>query len=343
MHKCDVVIVGGGPAGAAAAISCAQSGLEVTVLEGSISGDRPGESLHPGIEPLLDQLGIGERIRQSHFLRHEGVWVEWGDDRRFLPFGSDENGPWRGYQAWRSEFDAMLMDEAVAHGVRIMRGCSADMPLLEGQRVAGVTTSKGEIRSSWVFDCSGRRHWLARKLKLRIQRHSPRLFVQYGYVSGTGPNRDEMPVMVGDSTGWTWKAEVKPNLYQWTRLIFGNTAKWDPEWRPYEFRDLEPVYASGADMTWRIVRESAGPGYWILGDAASVLDPASSHGVQKAIMSGMMAGHCLTGITQGRHGESLAIEAYKRWQYEWFLRDAEQLRSRYSNLSPSLFPTYENL
>ncbi|WCM63721.1 NAD(P)/FAD-dependent oxidoreductase [Paenibacillus polymyxa] len=344
MNRFDVVVIGGGPAGAAAAISCAQSGLEVLVVEGSLSRDRPGESLHPGIEPLLDRLGVGERIRKSHFIRHEGFWVEWGEERRFSLFGSDENGPWQGYQAWRSEFDAMLLDEVAAQGVQILQGCLAEMPLFKGQRVAGVKTTKGEIRSTWLLDCSGRKHWLARKLKLPIQRHSPRLFVQYGYVSGLCPNRDKNPVLVGDPTGWTWTAQVQPKVYQWARMNFGNNIKWDPEWRPDEFMDLVPMGTSaGADMTWRIVKESAGPGYWILGDAASVLDPTSSHGVQKAIMSGMMAGHCIAGIAKGHHQEDLAIKAYKRWQQDWFLRDTEELHTRYRHINPTLELTKYNM
>ncbi|QZN77668.1 NAD(P)/FAD-dependent oxidoreductase [Paenibacillus sp. DR312] len=336
MNKFDVVVIGGGPAGAAAAISCAQSGLEVLVVVGSQSRDRPGESLHPGIEPLLDRLGVGDRVRMSHFIRHEGYWVEWGKERHFSLFGSDDDGPWQGYQAWGSEFDKMLLDEAAAQGVQIMHRCFAETPIIEGQRVVGIKTTKGEIRSTWLLDCSGRNHWLARKFNLPIQRHSPRLFVQYGYVTGLCPNLDENPVLVGDETGWTWTAQVKPKVFQWTRLNFENF-KWDPEWRPDEFLALDPVGTSGgADMTWRIVKESAGPGYWILGDAACVLDPLSSHGVQKAIMSGMMAAHCIARIaTKGQQQEELVIQGYKRWQHNWFLHDAKELLTRYRQINPA--------
>ncbi|MBA4535538.1 hypothetical protein H1196_23700 [Brevibacillus halotolerans] len=50
----------------------------------------------------------------------------------------------------------------------------------------------------------------------------------------------------------------------------------------------------GADMTWRVITQLGGPGgYFLIGDAATVLDPASSHGVLKAVMSGMMAGNLI--------------------------------------------------
>jgi flavin-dependent dehydrogenase len=49
----------------------------------------------------------------------------------------------------------------------------------------------------------------------------------------------------------------------------------------------------GADVTWRIISPAAGPGFFLVGDAVAVLDPASSHGVLKALMTGMMAAHLI--------------------------------------------------
>ncbi|MFD2883782.1 NAD(P)-binding protein [Pseudomonas lini] len=63
------MIVGAGPAGSAAAIFCAQHGLRVALLEQSaVCRDRPGETLPPGIEPLLQQLGIAHEIFAGEFL-----------------------------------------------------------------------------------------------------------------------------------------------------------------------------------------------------------------------------------------------------------------------------------
>ncbi|CAA9514798.1 MAG: hypothetical protein AVDCRST_MAG67-3023, partial [uncultured Solirubrobacteraceae bacterium] len=59
----DVAIVGTGPAGAAAAIACARSGLRVALLERSrLPRERPGETLHPGVEAPLRELGVLERV-----------------------------------------------------------------------------------------------------------------------------------------------------------------------------------------------------------------------------------------------------------------------------------------
>ncbi|MEH7277917.1 FAD-dependent oxidoreductase [Bacillus toyonensis] len=69
----DVIIIGGGPAGTATAITCAKNGLKVLIIEGKqFPRHRPGETLHSGIEPLLKTLGVIKQIKSAGFLRHEG-------------------------------------------------------------------------------------------------------------------------------------------------------------------------------------------------------------------------------------------------------------------------------
>jgi 2-polyprenyl-6-methoxyphenol hydroxylase-like FAD-dependent oxidoreductase len=108
----DLIVVGAGPAGAAAAIAARNAGLRVTLIEREASlRSRPGEAVHPGIEPLLARLGVRDAVLAADFLRHDGHWVEWaGDFRRFVPFGTDADGPWRGFQMWRPAFDAIMIE-----------------------------------------------------------------------------------------------------------------------------------------------------------------------------------------------------------------------------------------
>ena len=106
----DVVVIGGGPAGSATAISCATRGLRTILFERELfARERPGETLHPGVEPLLAQLGVADRLEQVVGARHRGIWIEWNGARRFEPFGGDASGPWAGFQVWRQDFDALLI------------------------------------------------------------------------------------------------------------------------------------------------------------------------------------------------------------------------------------------
>ncbi len=327
--KADVVVVGGGPGGATAAIQCANAGLKVTLIENqAFPREHPGETLHPGIEPLLKQLGVSEQIEKAEFLRQEGNWIEWNSYYQFEPFGADEHGPWRGYQVWRADFDAILLNRAREAGVKVMQPCRAEKPLVAEGCVKGVQTTNGNFRSSFVIDAAGERHWLARKLKLRIEKHSPPLTARFGYVRGECLARDEAPAIVADDNGWTWTARVRPNLYQWTRL-FVNKDRPRVFPVPAEFRELAPSgRTQGADVTWRLVTAPAGPGYFLVGDAAAVLDPASSHGVLKAIMSGMMAAHYILRIVNGAK-ETMVATAYSQWVGDRFEHDVSKLTSLY--------------
>ena len=117
----DVVIVGAGPAGAAAAITCATRGMRVILCERRASADeRPGETLHPGVDSLMAQLGVGHRLNNVVGARHAGIWVDWAGLRRFEPFGEDDSGPWRGFQVRRRDFDRLLVERAREAGAHVM-------------------------------------------------------------------------------------------------------------------------------------------------------------------------------------------------------------------------------
>lgn len=329
----DVIIIGSGPAGSATAIKCAQKGLKVVLIEAKeFPRSHPGETLHPGIEPLLNQLGVVESVLNAGFLRHQGNWVEWESDRKFVTFGENESEVWQGFQAWRADFDSILLNRAKTLGVKVLQPCLASTLLINEGKIIGVETSQGVLKASKIVDASGGNHWLARQLHLPINYHSPRLIAHYGYAQGECPKRDDAPAIVADTNGWTWTAKVKPQLYQWTRLSFDEQAM-EKNWLPAEFEELKIEHKMrGADVTWRIVSQPAGNGYFLVGDAAMVLDPASSHGVLKAIMSGMMAGHLIASELLDKITEHEAVLYYCEWINNWFRNDVEQLSKLYGML-----------
>jgi flavin-dependent dehydrogenase len=86
--------------------------------------------------------------------------------------------------------------------------------------------------------------------------------------------------------------------------------------------------ARKADMTWRVVTECSGSGYFIAGDAAAVMDPTSSHGVLRALMSGMYAAQTI--ICSMRYGRAINNQSvYKSWLTNWFEADSIALRRTY--------------
>src|SRR6266850_2317242 len=227
MSKAQVLIVGGGPAGAAAGIWCARRGLSVVLLEReSFPRHRPGETLHPGIEPLLEQLGVKEAILAAGFVRHEGYQVRWETGKpRFEAYGGDEKGPWQGFQATRGELDTILSARAREAGAQVFQPCQVKRALIEQGRVVGVETDHGRIKAGFVIDAAGDRHWLARQLSLQIDHASPPLAVSYGYVADQQPLLSAMPEIEADEQGWTWTAPVRAGVTAWTRLSFSRTSR----------------------------------------------------------------------------------------------------------------------
>jgi flavin-dependent dehydrogenase len=334
----DVVIVGAGPAGSSAAIACASRGLRVTLFERSrFAADRPGETLHPGIEPLLSQLGVAERLREFAVPRHRGIWIEWGGPPRFEPFGQDHRGPWCGFQVRRNILDRLLVARAGEIGVEVRQPEAVVDVMCENGECHGVVTEETRVTTRMVIDASGISRWLDRQIDLGSSRHSPKLLVRYGYVEGCCPARDDAPALVGDGSGWTWTAKVWRDTYQWTRLAFDGR---EPAggWIPEELSALRPYgRVRGADVTWRLATRTAGAGWLVVGDAAAVLDPTSSHGVLKAIISGVTAGHLVAAVLNGKAPPDRAADAYHEWLSRWFAADASRLAQFYRLLGVAGF------
>lgn len=334
MKEVEVVVLGAGPAGSAAAITATSVGLSVIVLERErFPRPAPGESLHPGVQPLLRKLGVEEQVLAQGFLRHPGLLLRWGGPERFEPFGADADGPWLGFQAWRPTFDQVLLDRALALGATILQPCQVRGPVEAGNLTGGLDTDIGTVRGQVVVDATGRWRAVSRWLGLSWTRRGPTRRVWYGYATGEKPTgREEIPALTADRTGWTWVARVRPRTYQWTRLNFDDSRPPDG-WLPEELSGLTPDGpVCGADATWQVADEPAGRGYYLAGDAAAVLDPASSHGVLKALMSGMYAGHLIAQHRLGRIGAEAAAGLYRSWLREWFDRDADRLEGFYAAL-----------
>jgi 2-polyprenyl-6-methoxyphenol hydroxylase-like FAD-dependent oxidoreductase len=232
----DLIIAGGGPAGAATAIACAQRGLRVRLFERTVfSGHRPGETLHPGIEPLLTQLGLADRFQATVGARHSGIWLRWSDRKQFQPYGTDQDGAWHGFQVSRTAFDQLLLDHANEQGVEVYQPCSVDRVQLVQENEVRVLTGAGPCSARIVVDATGRASRLSRLLGIARTARSPRLLARYGYATGSCFGRYETPELAGDSKGWVWTAMVQPGLYHWTYVAADGSVP-HPSWVPVDLR-----------------------------------------------------------------------------------------------------------
>jgi len=299
----DAIVVGGGPAGAAAAIACRQHGLATLLLEADITPpERPGETLHPGVKGIFQRLGVSDEIERAGFARHSGQRVIRGARSEFHAYGA------LGYQAVRSRLDGILLHRARALGAHVRIGSPATEMLVEDGQPAGVRAGGEEWRSKFVIDAAGRGHWLQRHLGLALLQVSDPLIARFGWSEGEG----DTPEFRVEGCGWRWEAPVGAGRRAWVSLRL----------------DGGPGDGGqGRDVTWRLARPCAGAGYFLAGDAACVIDPASSHGVLRALESGIRAADA---IAAGEGSES-----YCAWMESWFCADARTLADLYAEFDPA--------
>jgi len=331
----DVVVVGGGPAGAATAIYCCQHGLRTLILEPSTDvGDIPGETLHPGMEPMFRALGVVPQIADAGFHRHRGYYVRSNGSVSTHHYGSDSRGAWHGYQADRVRLHAILLDQAKACGAFILRGERALDPIFNKGKMGGIVSSAGVHRAAFVVDASGHAHWLMRQLRVPMLEVSPRLiaFFGWGAPEEQGDAGPDLPEFVLRDASWDWNAPIRPERHSWVHMdLEPDLAKLGTiEGRPKCPAGLSPSGKTGArDVTWRISRPAAGPGYFLTGDAAWVLDPASSHGVLFAFLSAMAVTEAIVELLRLPEGSERIGARYSAWTESWFCRDAAALISLY--------------
>ena len=326
----DAAIIGGGPAGAAAA-RCLASWGHTTVL----LARRPGilaiaESLPPSCLSVLERIGVRAAVERAGFLRATGNTVWWGAaESRPEHFASDSLG----FQIDRAAFDRLLLTEATAAGVLVRIGSPVADVAFEANGARIQYDSNGasdEIRARWVLDCTGRSGLLARR-GWRVAQSSTRTLALVGvWEAATGFDIDDASHTLVESYegGWAWSVPVTA-----TRRFF--TVMVDPALTPVSGGDkLESAYNTELARTThlqRIARRGVLTGApWardaspysctragersrlLVGDAASFVDPLSSYGVKKALASAWLAAVVVHTSLTDEAMRSPALELYDR-------------------------------
>jgi flavin-dependent dehydrogenase len=324
----DLAVVGGGPAGCAAAIGAASSGLTVAIIERTVfPRDIPGEALHPDVESLFSELGVAESVSNAGFIRYPGWILERSGRRDFMPFAGP-SGLRFGYQAWRAELDSILLARARYLGATVVQPATRLEVLFVNRRVAGLQVDSDPLHCRYLVDATGSARWLSRKLRLRVDAFSPRLLARFAYFREADA-LGIIPEFREHTCGWTWLARVRKDCCQCVQLSLAAGTHLPPPALDGCAADLR---FRGADVTWRLVSESAGPGYFICGDAAATLDPAASSGVSRALAAGLKAARLATGVIHGTIDEASAGHEYREWLAQEFTDRAAELASRYRAL-----------
>lgn len=347
----EVVVLGGGPAGATAARLLATWGHDVVLL--TRPGVRPAmaESLPPSCVRLLDRLGVRAAIEACGFVRSTGNTVHWGGAApRVERFAGDAVG----LQVMRDVFDVVLLAEAARAGVRVKE--SITVRAVERESSGGYRVdfedggSRQELRAPWVLDATGRVGVVARREWRRPEagERTVALAAMWECAEGWGDADPTHTVVESYDDGWGWSVPCSPSRRLVTVMVEPGRTKVERRARleetyAAELRRLRalrgmvgPATRSGAvfarDASPYSASQFGAPGLLLVGDSASFIDPLSSFGVKKALASAWLAAVATrTALTEEAmlpHALALyerrerAIHAALRQQLAGLVRDA---------------------
>jgi flavin-dependent dehydrogenase len=333
---CDVLVVGGGPAGSTIAALLAQRGRHVVVVE----KDRHprfhiGESLLPLNLPLFEQLGIADEIEHIGMPKF-GVEFVSPYHRKAVSFefanAWDKGFPYS-YHVRRAEFDHVLLKNARAKGADVIEGCritEVDF-LAEGGALAKGRDEDGQARSwraKFLVDASGRDTLLAGQLgfKRRNRRHSSAAVFAHFTDARRLPGKAEGHISISwFDQGWFWfiplpdgitsiGAVCRPEYLKSRKTDLNSflmsTIAMCPEIasRLKDAKLAGPATATG-NYSYRAERMT-GKDFILLGDAFAFIDPVFSSGVYLAMTSAV---HGAEAVETCLRDPRAALRALKRF------------------------------
>lgn len=189
-ERCDVLVVGGGPAGSLASTFLAQHGYDVVLID---KNKHPryhvGESLIPGMWNYTDAIGASEKIASEGFIEKSGAVMCWQSQFRAFTF-SDFGFSRPALHVERDRFDEILLRNAEEKGVRVFEEIAAVEVVFGEDEVTtryrhAAETETSTIRSRYVVDGTGQNALLGRQLGIRSIDQAFRSMSIWGYFTGS--------------------------------------------------------------------------------------------------------------------------------------------------------------
>jgi len=339
----DVVVIGGGPAGATVSTLIAQQGFKVRLFEREkFPRFHIGESLIPETYWVLQRLNMLDKLAKSPFVRKESVQFVNQHGKISEPFYFHDHCPHdcsRTWQVLRSEFDTMMLNNAREHGVDAREGARVREVLFEGDRAVGVHVQYDDGReervlAKVVIDASGQSAILGNRFNLLVKDADLKKGAVWTYWKGAyrDVGRDEGATIVLQTKGkdgWFWYIPLHNNVVSVGVVkpfdkLFAGSHDHETIYNEQLENCLEvkrrvamgtrcDKYYATKDYSYKASR-AAGDGWLLVGDAYGFLDPLYSSGVLLALRSGSVAADA---VVEGLKNGDTSAEQLGKWKGEF--------------------------
>ena len=306
--RCDVLVIGGGPAGSTISALLAERGRDVVLLE---KERHPrfhiGESLLPLNMPLFERLGVAGEIERIGMPKYGAEFVSpWQDKPLHVDFANawDRSFP-STYQVRRSEFDQILFRNAARKGAKTIEGCRVTGVDFRPDDAVVTARLEDGLEQRWqtrfVADASGRDTFLANRLGIKQRSKKHNTAALFGHFSGARrlPGKIEGNIsLFWFEHGWFWFIPLSDGATSIGAVCspqYMKSRKTDPRQFLLDtialcpalaerLRDaslVSPVTATG-NYSY-MAEHPSGRNYLLLGDAFAFVDPVFSTGVLLAM------------------------------------------------------------
>jgi len=336
-QTCDVLVIGGGPAGSTISALLSEKGWNVTVIE---KDHHPrfhiGESLVPCIMPIFERLGVADEIKRISFTKY-GADISRADGDGYRRFEFKEVNPNlpTSLQVSRAEFDELLLNNAQAKGANVLQGTTATDISFDADKGVAVTTvnDKGNAttwQAKFLVDATGRDAILSSRLKLKVRDPHHTSAAIYAHFKGVerrkGIDEGNTSVIWFDH-GWLWVI-AQPNgndsvgvvcspEYLRTRKtslerFLMDTIEACPQvaTRMTHAKPVTETYAAG-NYSYSS-KAMYGDQFLLIGDAYAFLDPIFSTGVFLAMETGMQGAEAIDACLKDPANKKTYLSDYAR-------------------------------